>query len=623
VSVYCADLDLLRIDPVELVLTRLEALGCDPRQSGDGWKFKCPAHDDHNPSGWLGLGHDGLPDLRCFAGCETSAIVAALELPPPALLSRSGAIDCNGRRSIVATYDYTDERDELLFQVVRYEPKGFAQRRPDGAGGWTWKLGDARRVLYRLPGVIAAVEHGETVHLVEGERDVQALEAIGLVASCNPAGAGKWRPEYAQSLRGGRVVVIADRDDVGRRHAQRVHSDLQGIAASVDLREPARGKDVAELIELGGSIPDDLRELAAGGGTEVGQRSGDRYSGRIIDVPALLAEPDVPIPWRCEGFAADGLLTVLAGRGGEGKSWFGLALSRGVALGQNAAGIPCTKGRAIIFDAENGRKLIARRFRAAAMIADIHVQPVEADGLLIQRDLDWFKSVIVEQKAHFAVFDSLRVLSSGTKESDSDEMEPIITAMKGLARETGVAILLIHHRGKSELSEFRGSSVIRDQTDMLYTLGRVQGDPESRTRRKITTIKCRIEEEREPRWVQIESDRGLLSINEAEPYDGDGPSRPRDSLRRDVLNHLGGIARSGRSIARTLDRNEATVRRVLHDLEADELIERRDDGWVRHRDAPVGGDAPDAPTENGSVEPNKGASAIPEHNPFLVPEDGS
>ena len=55
------------------------------------------------------------------------------------------------RRHIVAEYNYTDEAGKLLFQVVRYVPKGFAQRRPDGNGGWVWGLGDTRRVLYRLP----------------------------------------------------------------------------------------------------------------------------------------------------------------------------------------------------------------------------------------------------------------------------------------------------------------------------------------------------------------------------------------------------------------------------------------------------------------------------------------
>lgn len=54
---------------------------------------------------------------------------------------------------IIKTYDYVDETGALLYQVCRLEPKSFRQRRPDGADGWIWKLGDVRRVLYRLPGL--------------------------------------------------------------------------------------------------------------------------------------------------------------------------------------------------------------------------------------------------------------------------------------------------------------------------------------------------------------------------------------------------------------------------------------------------------------------------------------
>ncbi|MBA7632893.1 hypothetical protein ES703_40449 [subsurface metagenome] len=58
--------------------------------------------------------------------------------------------------AIVATYDYRDESGELLYQVVRYEPKDFRQRRPDGKGGWIWNLNNTRRVLYRLQELLTA-----------------------------------------------------------------------------------------------------------------------------------------------------------------------------------------------------------------------------------------------------------------------------------------------------------------------------------------------------------------------------------------------------------------------------------------------------------------------------------
>src|SRR5262249_45819455 len=79
---------------------------------------------------------------------------------------------------------------KLLFQAVRYTPKGFNQRRPDGAGGWIYKLDGAPRVLYRLRELMAA-DLSAPVFLVEGEKDVERLRAGGLVATCSPMGAGR------------------------------------------------------------------------------------------------------------------------------------------------------------------------------------------------------------------------------------------------------------------------------------------------------------------------------------------------------------------------------------------------------------------------------------------------
>jgi putative DNA primase/helicase len=90
-------------------------------------------------------------------------------------------------RRIVATYDYTDEFGQLLFQVVRYHPKDFRQRRPDGKGGWIWSVKGTRMVPFNLPALMDA----ETVYVVEGEKDALNLGRLGVVATTNPGGASK------------------------------------------------------------------------------------------------------------------------------------------------------------------------------------------------------------------------------------------------------------------------------------------------------------------------------------------------------------------------------------------------------------------------------------------------
>lgn len=126
--------------------------------------------------------------------------------------SRNG----NGLGKPSVEYDYVDEKGSLLYQVVRFEPKIFRQRKPDGRDGWDWNLNGTRRVLYNLPAVLKAVEVGKPVFLVEGEKDADALIGLSLTATTNPMGAGKWLDEYNESLLGARVVIIPDNDKPGR-----------------------------------------------------------------------------------------------------------------------------------------------------------------------------------------------------------------------------------------------------------------------------------------------------------------------------------------------------------------------------------------------------------------------
>lgn len=225
------------------------------KRSGDGWAARCPVHDDTHASLTLRDG-DHRVLVKCHKGCESQAVIA--ELKARGAWSNGKA----GKPQILETYRYTDEADALLFEVVRFEQKDFRQRVPDGAGGWRWKLGNTRRVLYRLPALRAA-DPDALVYVVEGERDVHRLEREGLIATTSPGGAGKWRNEYSESLRGRRVVILPDNDDPGRAHGEQVARALRGIAVEVRIVTlsclPEKG-DVSNWLDAGGTV-EALREL--------------------------------------------------------------------------------------------------------------------------------------------------------------------------------------------------------------------------------------------------------------------------------------------------------------------------------------------------------------------------
>jgi len=248
--------------PIDVVLKRLQGV----RQSGKQWTALCPAHDDKHQSLSVSEGRDGRVLLKCHAGCDIKAIVRAMGLelrdlfpPKPERTPKP-----EPERKIVAVYSYVDESGKLLFEVVRYEPKAFAQRRPDGNGGWVWNLEGVRRVLYKLPDVLRAVESGETIFIVEGEKDADALGGLGLVATTNPHGAGKWRDDYSETLKGAHVAIIPDNDEPGRKHAESVARSLWGKASSIKVVELSGDsvKDVSDWLKAGGTR-EQLQELVA------------------------------------------------------------------------------------------------------------------------------------------------------------------------------------------------------------------------------------------------------------------------------------------------------------------------------------------------------------------------
>lgn len=165
-------------------------------------------------------------------------------------------------------YDYPGADGKPYLRAVRYDfadgGKTFAVFHHDGQGRLEKGQGGRRPVLYRLP-ELAAADPARPVYLAEGEKCADALAGLGLTATTNMHGAGKWRDEYAEALAGLDVVIFPDNDDPGRKHAAQAARSLFGKAARVRVLDlpglPEKG-DVADWIAAGGTR-EALEELAA------------------------------------------------------------------------------------------------------------------------------------------------------------------------------------------------------------------------------------------------------------------------------------------------------------------------------------------------------------------------
>jgi hypothetical protein len=249
---------------------------------------RCPFHEDRHASLSLkdtgvffchGCGAKG--DLvefeRRISGCDKKIALRRIAK----LANRGGG--SNLRSQIVEVYPYEDKKRKLVFEQVRLEPKAFRFRRPAENGKWIWNLQGVVTIPYRLPEVLAADE----VYIVEGEKDVETLRAWGLVATCNPGGAGKWKEEYSQVLKGKHVIILQDDDAPGRKHAQAVAASVAHHATKVRIIPPfPNAKDITEWAEQGATKRKLLKMVAS---TTPIERD-DATGNPPVEGPALLAD---------------------------------------------------------------------------------------------------------------------------------------------------------------------------------------------------------------------------------------------------------------------------------------------------------------------------------------------
>jgi hypothetical protein len=279
----------------------------------------------------------------------------------------------------VEMYEYVDESGDLLFVVARFEPKTFKQKRPDGNGGWIHDLDGVRRVPYRLPQVIEATKAGTPVYVVEGERDVHSLEAVGLTATTAPMGAGKWDNTWNAYFAGTPAVVLPDNDEGGRKHAFHVAQSLLRIAEPVKIVELPGLTDKGDVSDwlAGGGTRDELERLVS----EVKPFSindivtatswGIDRTTRVTGPPALLKRTDGK-----RLLYAD-KLHWLQGESETGKTWFALAAVKEV----------LDRGEVVQFiDFEDSRDEVEGRLHAMGADTSLLVyvrpdEPLEGDAL--------------------------------------------------------------------------------------------------------------------------------------------------------------------------------------------------------------------------------------------------
>jgi hypothetical protein len=433
--------------------------GVKPGHNGE-YMALCPGHHDTQPS--LSIKEvDGKILLHCHAGCELADILKPVNLEPSDLFLDSHKAKLE-QRQIEAIYHYTDANGKP-FEVVRTNPKGFYQRQPDGKGGYINNLRGIIPTLYHQDKLRQAIKSGTPIYIVEGEKDTDRLWSIGLVATTNPMGAGKWQAEYSEALRGADLVIIPDNDKPGRDHANQVAKSCYGKAKSIKVLElPDRDgyqvKDASDWLAAGGTASE--LEHLAGEALEYKPPGGAaQTSFCLTKLSDLLKEPTEDVTYIWDNTLIRGGLSILAAKPKVGKSTLARNLAVAVAEGEPSflGRSITTSGPVVYLALEDKRSEVKKHFERMGATDELPI--FVHTGSAPEKAIDELRKAVMENQAVMAIVDPLQRLVRIPDLNDYSVVSLALEPLMQIARDTNCHLLLIHHATKG-INRESGDSIL-------------------------------------------------------------------------------------------------------------------------------------------------------------------
>ena len=242
------------------------------RFKDNSFQCKCPVHHDHTASMTVSKGKKGIL-IHCHAGCETKSILEAVGLRESDLFYDSNVtkvkqdwkdrLEHSKKKKIVEIYDYVDQGGKYLYSKIRFEKDengkkemlyGVLNKEKDW---FQYGLKGKHKTLYNLPEIREAAAQKRTIYYVEGEKDVETLRGLGLIAT-TAGSSGDWRRFFSKYFSGIDVVLLPDNDEAGEKLTTRIISDLIGVVNSIKVVKTSERDhgDVTDYFQDGYTIED-------------------------------------------------------------------------------------------------------------------------------------------------------------------------------------------------------------------------------------------------------------------------------------------------------------------------------------------------------------------------------
>jgi hypothetical protein len=561
-------------NPVDRVIDALHAAGCNPKQTGNRWAARCPAHDDHSPSLSVTPSETGNVLVYCHRGCTTPEVASALGLrmadlfpprPPPTVIPMGG---------IKATYTYCNADGEITYQVVRSWPKTFKQRRPNGKGGWINNVDGVQKIPYLLPQVLKAVDEGKPIWICEGEKDAENVQWWGHVGTTNSGGGCQWNEHCTDAVAGAAAVaIIADRDAKGYNHARMVAHALLEKVGQITIYESDRGKDLTEHQAKGGlakdlvvlwtsTNPNDWLELTV-------EPERNPLLGLLVNWAEFWATDRLEEAWLAYPLLPEGRSIALYAPAKAGKSTITVDIALALATGRPIlGGTPSPARRVLYLDYEMTEADLQEHLFNLGYGPDDDLTRLSYALLPSLPPLDTAEGAkAVCELAQLVDADLVVVDTFGRAvEGDEDKADTIRAFYRwtGLAlKAAGRTVLRMDHAGKDLERGQRGSSAKNDDVDVVWQLSRRDGGAIlKRTHSRVSWVPVEIN----LRWHE-ENERYTISDTGTYPEgtrelvaDIDALGLPHDAGRptiRKALKEAGIAVRNGPLSAAVRWRKEA------------------------------------------------------------------
>jgi RecA/RadA recombinase len=516
-----------------------KSLGNAKRANGQ-WVASCPVpshgkgNGDKNPSLSVHIDDEGKPLFHCHGGCTQESVfqtirdmqlLPELEERPDPLAN----IKPLPKVEFQQEWQYQDEDRVTVFVKHRLRVgesgKTYRLYKVDTDGKRSTTLGDARIVPYKLPELLDAKTAGRIIYLAEGEKAVDALMSLGVVATTAHSGAGHWPEAITEYFAGANVVILPDNDLSGWSYARKAAEAILPIAKAlkvVDLGLQEQGDDAYEFIEAGGgraelaalvkaapkiisvddvTIPERLQAITASSTKtdEIYTSDHDHVQKQAEiahefapDPPKEVDKPkptktikieswdtiqDEPVEWLIEGVIPKGSFTALYGPPGSFKSFIALDIAEAIATGRTWMGKEVKQTGAVLYLAGEGFGGIGARIKACKM----HHQTEDGAPIYIVRHQLNLRSsaedfnalmmavvTLVEQTGmefSLAIVDTLARAFGGGNENSSEDMGAFITAMGKVQEFLNCALMVLHHSGKDAAKGLRGHSSLLGAVD--------------------------------------------------------------------------------------------------------------------------------------------------------------